>query len=62
MRKIRESKDWHRRLKATTKNTQIPVFHELSFLLLMFGDCPRIDLALYYIQNTVMGVAEPRKH
>lgn len=28
----------------------------------MFDDCPRIDLTLYYIQNTVVGVAEPRKH
>lgn len=59
MRKIQESKDWQRRLKATTKTTQISVFH---VLLLMFDDCPRIDLTLYYIQNTVVGVAEPRKH
>lgn len=33
-----------------------------SVLLLLFDDCPRINLELYYIQNTVVDVDEHRKY
>lgn len=54
--KIQESKDWQRECKATTKTTQISVFH---VLLLMFDDCPKNRSSLPQTKNFMVGVCKP---